>query len=60
MLHLTIGGAGDPAAADVAPAFLAVAAVTLLAVPVFLRLPDSAGAEVSGRRAKAPRAAAAE
>ena len=61
VLHLTIGGGGgEPGAADFAPAFLAVAAVTLLAVPVFLRLPDGAGAEVSGRRAKAPREAPAE
>ncbi len=57
-LHFTLAYAGTttPAAGDFAPAFLVVAFVTLLAVPIFLALPDHAGAEVSGRRKPAPAA----
>lgn len=51
-LNLAVpAGTELPRAGDFTWAFLLVAAVTLLALPIFLRLPDDAGAEVSGRGA---------
>jgi hypothetical protein len=52
-LHTTLllrGGAGL-VAADFHPAFAAVAALSLLSVPFFLRMSPDAGAELSGRAA---------
>jgi MFS family permease len=52
ILHVVVGLRGGEAAvaADFAPAFLIVAAVSALAALVFWRLPADAGAEVSGRQ----------
>jgi EmrB/QacA subfamily drug resistance transporter len=52
ILHVVVGlrGGETAAAADFAPAFLAVGAVSALAALVFWRLPADAGAEVSGRQ----------
>ncbi len=45
---------------DFAPAYFAIAAISLLALLFFLPLPRDAGAEISGRREVAPAALPAE
>lgn len=52
-LVLLVRGGPTLAAADFYPAFVAVAAISLLSVPFFLRMSPDAGAEVSGHPAGA-------
>ena len=47
-VHGMRGGGGVISTADVTPAFIAVAAVSLLSIPFYLRLPRRAGAEMIG------------
>jgi EmrB/QacA subfamily drug resistance transporter len=51
LIHFTLAWRHSPAlgAADIAPAFAIVAALSLVALFFFIRLPPAAGAEVSGR-----------
>jgi hypothetical protein len=51
LLHtaLTLRGGTALAAPDFYPVFMAVAMISLLSVPFFLRMAPDAGAEVSGR-----------
>ena len=51
LLHtvLTLRGGTSLVAADFYPVFLAVAMISLLSVPFFLKMSPDAGAEVSGR-----------
>ena len=55
MLHLAKAGGALTPDRFVVP-YLAVGAVTLLAVPVFWRLPEGAGSQIGGRGASAPSA----
>lgn len=50
VLYFTVGASGQPTADDFLPAFLVIGALTALSGLCFLRLPQSAGAEISGRR----------
>ena len=50
---MILSGQPEPGIADFSAAFLAVAAVSLLATPVSLMLPRDAGAELSGHRSGA-------
>jgi hypothetical protein len=52
LLHVAarLHGAELPNAADFAPAYLAIAATTLVCLLLFRRLPHDAGANVSGHR----------
>jgi EmrB/QacA subfamily drug resistance transporter len=52
LLHVAarLHGAELPSAADFAPAYLAIAATTLVCLLLFRRLPHDAGANVSGHR----------
>jgi EmrB/QacA subfamily drug resistance transporter len=52
ILHVVVAlrGGEEAAARDFAPAFLVVAGISALAALVFRRLPQDAGAEVSGRQ----------
>ena len=52
VLHLSRGGHAVPQVEDFAAAFLAVAAISALAVPASMLLPWEAGAEMSGRIGK--------
>lgn len=49
VLYFTVGVSGQPTAEDFLPAFLVVGALTALSGLCFLRLPQNAGAEISGR-----------
>jgi hypothetical protein len=52
LIHFTLAWrhSATLSAADITPAFAIVAALSLLALFFFIRLPPDAGAEVSGRR----------
>jgi len=56
VLHMVLAlrGADTVSAADFAPAFLTIAAISALATIVFWRLPPDAGAEMSGRQPPTP------
>ena len=51
VLHIAIGGASLPAAGDFLPAFFVVGGIAALSIFAFLRLPPTAGAELSGHQA---------
>jgi len=51
VLHIAIGGAALPNADDFLPAFLVVGGIAALSTFAFLRLPPTAGAEMSGHQA---------
>lgn len=51
VLHLAIAGAPLPAAGDFLPAFLVVGGIATLSTLVYMRLPPTAGAELSGHQA---------
>jgi len=46
---LALRGGGALSAADFYPAFVGVALISLLSVPLFFKMSPDAGAEVSGR-----------
>ena len=50
ILHIAIGGAALPTADDFLPAFLVVGGLAALSTFAFLRLPPTAGAELSGHQ----------
>lgn len=59
LLHATLAWRGGDTlgAADFAPAFFGIAAISLLSVGFFVPLPPDAGAEMSGHRPATPKAA---
>lgn len=55
VLSLTVGAGGVPSPADFSLAFLVVAGIALLALPLFAALPADAGAEISGHGTLVPK-----
>lgn len=53
MLHMTVGGGGPLLPERFTLPFLAIGVISLAALPVYLRLPRDAGANIGGRAIKA-------